>query len=354
MKRPTRNLLIMVVLALQVVALAWVAIQREWIRNSGETVFLRTAPVDPRDMFRGDYVQLDYEIAQPDQNLLPEEWKKSESLNKLSNQKIYLKLERDAHGVGQLTGIFDEQPDGLFIKGYFNPNDWRSNSFLKLGIEKYFLEQDTGLALEQQRGRSQDWQTPMEMDVALGGDGTAVIRGHRWSDLGIRLEVLEAGLRDNRATAVVREAERGSAPPPRRSPKLRISVRNQSQKNIILVDSVEHGAFRLVTNQSNIGRGQTYQLVATPGRPQAEEAKWLEHSLSANAIYSFEIDLSGPPWLIEKDGKLQEIGDLQNQWEGYRFIYQLPESERKARAQQKDTWLSTLRTARFFGSGRID
>ena len=31
----------------------------------------------------------------------------------------------------------------------------------------------------------------MEMEVALGSDGTAVIRGHRWSELSIRLEVTE-------------------------------------------------------------------------------------------------------------------------------------------------------------------
>ena len=57
---------ILIVVAIQFLALLSVAVKREWIHSYGETVFLRTAPVDPRDLFRGDYVQLQYDIAFPD------------------------------------------------------------------------------------------------------------------------------------------------------------------------------------------------------------------------------------------------------------------------------------------------
>lgn len=355
MKNMKKHHWIMLVVAVQLAALASVAIKREWILGNGETVYLRTAPVDPRDLFRGDYVQLEYEIAQPDATLLPGKWQQPDTLHKQPYQQVYLQLERDARGIGYLTGIRQDMPDGLFIKGHFDPNrnSWQSNSFIKLGIEKYFVEQGAGLALEEQRGHGQDWQTPLEMEVALGSDGTAVIRGYRWSDLGIRLEVLEPGINTNN-TGTSTDASTEELPQ-RHSPKLRISLRNQSEKPVIIVDSVDHCAFLLVENQFQpIGSGQTYQAVPTPGRPCNGTVEWLDHSIAPRENYSVEIDLSEAQWQVEADGKLQEIGLLQNRWAGFRWIYQLPESERKNRAQRTGTWLSTLRTARFNASGRID
>ena len=49
--------------ALQFLVLAYMAGERELIFRTGQTIYLRTAPIDPRDVFRGDYVRLDYEIS---------------------------------------------------------------------------------------------------------------------------------------------------------------------------------------------------------------------------------------------------------------------------------------------------
>ena len=49
--------------ALQVVALAYMAAEREWVLRTGRTIYLRTAPIDPRDAMRGDYVRLSYQIS---------------------------------------------------------------------------------------------------------------------------------------------------------------------------------------------------------------------------------------------------------------------------------------------------
>lgn len=53
----------------QVLALGYIAGEREWILHTGRTIWLRTAPVDPRDVMRGDYVRLDYEIGRVDRSL---------------------------------------------------------------------------------------------------------------------------------------------------------------------------------------------------------------------------------------------------------------------------------------------
>ncbi|MFA6177031.1 MAG: GDYXXLXY domain-containing protein, partial [Phycisphaerae bacterium] len=58
-----RKLLIIFVVILQVILLAYMAGQRENVLRTGKTIYLRTVPIDPRDLFRGDYVRLQYEIS---------------------------------------------------------------------------------------------------------------------------------------------------------------------------------------------------------------------------------------------------------------------------------------------------
>jgi len=58
-----RTKLIIAAILIQFLVLGWMACEREWIVRNGPTVWLRTAPIDPRDLFRGDYVTLGYEIS---------------------------------------------------------------------------------------------------------------------------------------------------------------------------------------------------------------------------------------------------------------------------------------------------
>ena len=52
----------LLVLALQVALLIGLVAQQEFRLASGQTILLETAPVDPRDLLRGDYVILNYKI----------------------------------------------------------------------------------------------------------------------------------------------------------------------------------------------------------------------------------------------------------------------------------------------------
>ena len=58
-----RKAAIITAILAQVLILAWMAGQREWILRTAPRIWLRTAPLDPRDLFRGDYVTLRYDIA---------------------------------------------------------------------------------------------------------------------------------------------------------------------------------------------------------------------------------------------------------------------------------------------------
>ncbi len=47
---------------LSLVVLAWMLVSHAWPLWTGESIYLRVRPVDPRDLFRGDYVILAYDI----------------------------------------------------------------------------------------------------------------------------------------------------------------------------------------------------------------------------------------------------------------------------------------------------
>ena len=49
----------------QLLAMALVLAQPLWVRATGSVVYLETEKMDPRALFRGDYVILGYTLARP-------------------------------------------------------------------------------------------------------------------------------------------------------------------------------------------------------------------------------------------------------------------------------------------------
>jgi uncharacterized membrane-anchored protein len=60
------------------------AAEREYIVLTGKTVYLRTAPIDPNDPFRGQFVRLNYEIS-----TIPKDLTKDMALNEVSDVDDY-------------------------------------------------------------------------------------------------------------------------------------------------------------------------------------------------------------------------------------------------------------------------
>ncbi len=83
-----RSKFILLVL-LQVALLIGIVAYRQYWVATGEKIFLTTAPVDPRDIFRGDYVNLQYDISMLDLDGLSVK----ESFR--SNEKVYVVLEKN-------------------------------------------------------------------------------------------------------------------------------------------------------------------------------------------------------------------------------------------------------------------
>jgi len=118
---------------------------------SGTHVTLRTAPVDPVDLFRGRYVTLTYELGRV-------------SAFGPEGTTVYVPLRRAGDvWVGGPPSLV--RPDETFIRGVVTP------SGIRFGIERYFTDEREARRLEA--------AGPLLVDVVLDDDGGARIAGVR-------------------------------------------------------------------------------------------------------------------------------------------------------------------------------
>ena len=113
---------------------------------TGEEVRLRTHPVDPRSLFRGNYARLRYGISTI-------EWKGQVGEKEpRRGEVVYVKLEPTASGLYEFGGVELEKPKGgLFIRGRIQGKHIQNKKVLynvRYGIEAYFAPKEKALALE--------------------------------------------------------------------------------------------------------------------------------------------------------------------------------------------------------------
>ena len=112
----------------------------------GTPVVLKTAPVDPWDLFRGDYVRLNYEISSLDSGLAP-----GGGRDLRRNQTVYVLLKRGQpfwQAVAIRTDRPPASPDEVALKGrvsYVYPD----RILLQYGLESYYLPEGRGRELEE-------------------------------------------------------------------------------------------------------------------------------------------------------------------------------------------------------------
>jgi uncharacterized membrane-anchored protein len=123
---------------------------------TGEEIILRTIPVDPTDLFRGDYVVLRYEAEEIPSSLISEEIR-TEIDNGRYDTQVYIPLELK-EGVHTPTEVRLTKPaTDLYLKGkldYIGPS-WEGEiegeevAYISYSLDKYFVEDNTGLDLEE-------------------------------------------------------------------------------------------------------------------------------------------------------------------------------------------------------------
>lgn len=124
---------------MQLIVLSYMVYKPAKTLLSGESILVHVVPVDPRDLFRGDYVILSYEMSRvPDGKFETDRYENN-------GKPIYVTLEKDEDKKHwKPTDYSDKEPTGKkFIRGTLN---WRQITY---GIESYYLQEGTGKAYEE-------------------------------------------------------------------------------------------------------------------------------------------------------------------------------------------------------------
>lgn len=151
---------------------------KEYTLRTGKEVLLKTVPVDPRDLFRGDYVILRYDISQID----PAVYKGQNNLSFKEGDVVFVVLDT-THQFAQVQRVYKNPPAGEFyLKGRVsevNP----SLISVEYGIESYFIPEGKGWVIEQERNRGQ-----VDVLAAVDKEGRTVIKKLLINGEGVRFE----------------------------------------------------------------------------------------------------------------------------------------------------------------------
>lgn len=172
---------ILIILLIQTLMLFYMIANKQWTLNTGEAIVLETLPIDPRSLFRGDYVILNYAISTI-------ELEKVEGDNIFQvDDYVYVTLEQKGD-YWQAVAVYNQYPDKAaqqkVIRGrvnYLNYSSYRRHRKIKpeaiqrinvrYGIENYFVPEGEGKELER---RVPDRK--ISLQVAVDGFGRAGIR----------------------------------------------------------------------------------------------------------------------------------------------------------------------------------
>jgi uncharacterized membrane-anchored protein len=172
--------------AIMTAALVYMIWDRMSLLSSGRVVTLQVVPVDPRDMFRGDYVILRYKISDLE-------------LDKLGGDDdfggkgpVYVTLTEDG-GVWSAAAITRKfpaiAPGQAVIRGeiasLFGGAESAKTVTVVYGIESFFVPEGKGKPIEDERNKDN-----VTVDVALGSDGRAAIKTLKISGEPVHSETL--------------------------------------------------------------------------------------------------------------------------------------------------------------------
>lgn len=141
-------------LAIPLIILLGMTVKPLWTLNFGEDISLLTIPVDPRDLLYGDYVSLRYEIEEVPKSIMATSLlKKVEKEDSYRQKRVYGKLAQqgDIYVLDELTDI--KPASGIYLTGkidgysYKNTDGFDVHS-VNFGLERYFVPENTGKALE--------------------------------------------------------------------------------------------------------------------------------------------------------------------------------------------------------------
>jgi uncharacterized membrane-anchored protein len=170
--------LLIVVAVVQSAALFKIVYDKDHLLKIGREITMPVQPLDPRDVFRGDYVTLGYDISTLTKAKAPTA--KLDGL--LRGSTAFVTLTSQPGGEWSVSGVSEDFPaqvpaSDVVLKGRVKSAWARADGSektlnVRYGIETYFVPEGTGRDLE-----SKVREHKIEAIVAVGADGTAAIKG---------------------------------------------------------------------------------------------------------------------------------------------------------------------------------
>lgn len=327
-----RRLLIIFAALLQIILLAFIGGQREYVLRTGRIVYLRTVPFDPRDMFRGDYARLSYEISSIDKKYFRDnlaEKVKNKPHRSSRGVSVYTVLQADDSNLASIVYATDKKPckGELYIRGRTDYCYDESYINVLYGIEAYFVEQGKGKQLESRMFDKE--RVTFEMEAALGNNGIAVLKGYRRSPLSIKAANFE------RKEGVLQSCK--------------LVLTNISDKSVAIVDLPDYGSLNLEMGVSFTHRKLCWSKEdANSVKPEDKDI----HVLQPNQNYDFIIDFNDPHWFVlesEKGTKKMSLKDMGRFAPFFSLVYEPPSAEQCSDLKDKNLiWHGKLT------SGRLD
>ena len=111
---------------------------------TGSEIKVKTIPVDPRSMFRGNYAQLRYDFSRIKSTHFPD----NASLR--NGEIVYILLKPGDDDLHEFSGVSLVKPNsGVYLRGRVKNGRYRRDVYqVKYGIEAFFAPEKDALALE--------------------------------------------------------------------------------------------------------------------------------------------------------------------------------------------------------------
>ncbi|MRH44190.1 hypothetical protein GH741_16225 [Aquibacillus halophilus] len=142
-----KRLFFYIIVALQIMFLVGMAVSYYLIDYFGETIELKTLPVDPQDIFYGDYVTLRYEI----EEIPSSTWQGEESPPYDSQVYVLLEKQNEVYNVVNASNERIEPSSGqVMLHAKYEYHDSMQNIYyVDYGLDRYYIEDNTGEQYEQ-------------------------------------------------------------------------------------------------------------------------------------------------------------------------------------------------------------
>ena len=163
-----KRILFIIIILFQLGVLGFMIAKQELILQKGTKVLLKCRPVDPRSLFSGDYVILNYEISTIDQPLFDSIDRNIKGRNP---DEIFVALKKNSNN--DFWSVASASKDFRKLKSQYpvvirGTAEYWFGSRITYGVENYFVPQNQGLKIEKNL-------SDVSVEVAVSEKGESAI-----------------------------------------------------------------------------------------------------------------------------------------------------------------------------------